>query len=479
MRQTAAELAVVGAQVLTPTEDGPRWRRLDLYSSAGRITELRDPSLPSLPARETVNAAGRVLLPGLVNAHTHSSGQLCRLSYPRDVLECWLVDTLGLSRGMTAEDAAVAAQMHAADALRNGVTTLLDHARLVGPSVAAVLGAYRQSGIRVVLAPQLTDLKYSEGLPDIGPSLRTLLSEADAWPARTAEAELELCKEVLEQTAGRSRLSVLLGPSAPERCSDRLLEGVGRLAADAAVGIHTHLLESRLQASSGDAVGRLERIGLLGPATSVAHAVHLDHKGVRTLARHSVSVVHSPLCNLALGSGRSGTSELLRARITLGLGTDAHNSAGVQDLLSTARLALSLNRSELPPAEWLDGVAVWRMATEGGARALGLETEVGRLAPGHRADVLIVDPGAAGWLRAGEPAEEIVFSGFGAGLETVFVDGLPVYARGRPLNIDQLALLAEAAAAIRRLAKGEATAVAARLHGLVHEVSARVHPAHA
>lgn len=435
-----ADVRIAGGRVLT--QDGPA--DADLLLAGGRIASLAEPG-EGPAAAHTVRADGLLVLPGLVDAHTHSYAQLCRHGLATDRLEPWLPGAVASGAGLTAEGAAVAATLSAVDALRHGATTTLDHATLGEGHAQALVDAYSAVGARVALAAQVQDVAFADSLHGVAPDVRADVAAADTRGAPTTESQILRCRELIEAAAGHDRITVLLGPSTPERCSGALLDAVAALAAEHGLGLHVHLLETPQQRAGGDSLGILADHGLLRAGLSVAHGVHLDAADLARLHEAGAAVVHNPLSNLSLGSGRLDLRAVLEAGVTVGLGCDSWTTGGPQDPLAQARLALHNTRPEEPAAAWLTPGDVWALAAAGGAAAIGLGGELGVLTPGAHADFLLVDPLAAGIIDGVDLPMQLVMGGLGHGLREAWVAGRPVLRDGLPLHVDLGAIAARAA----------------------------------
>jgi cytosine/adenosine deaminase-related metal-dependent hydrolase len=451
------DLVVTGANVYCKADPQTpsAFVRRDLAITDGRFAALLVPGTDPPRARKTYQAAGRVVLPGLVNAHTHSYGQLCRHHLSDDTLEALLPGILSWSRAFDPSMYELATTLQCADSLRHGVTTILDHVRLDPGALDRVIGAYKDCGLRVAMAPQVSDRPFSQSLSAVPESIRLSVANWEAGPPPSAESVLDLHRQVLSLVENESRLSLLVGPSAADRCTIALLEGLAAFARKFGLGIHTHLLESRLQRAGVDPIELLFRTGLLTSHTSLAHGVHLLPPDVQRISDNGASVIHNPQSNLALGSGRCKPVELKRAGINVGLGTDGFNCGGSQSVLDAAKLAMILGRPDTPPDQWLLPADVWAMATEGGAAAIGLQNRVGVVMPTANADFLVVRPGDAGHFDGPDLIQQIVFGGFASGLEAVFVEGTQLTRDGRMLTIDEPSVQREASRAYARLVENE------------------------
>jgi cytosine/adenosine deaminase-related metal-dependent hydrolase len=422
----------------------PRLQELDVVVSEGRITELIARPHEFRAVDPPIDVSGRLVLPGLINGHTHSYGQVCRHLAVDGRLEEWMPRALIAGGALDSSALRLAAKLNALDNLRHGVTASLDHASLPAEALQEVVEGYDEVGARVVLALQVSDRPATEWLPSLDPGDRFAVHLRRQLPPPASAAELSArTKQLVEIVSGRSRITAQVGPSAPDRCTPRLLDQLSETAHEHGLGIHTHLAETELQ-SQTDGIETLQQHQLLGARTTVAHAIHLNRHDRERLARAAVTVVHDPLCNLLLGSGSAQLDEFVRAGITVGLGTDGWPTGGAQDILAQARVALGVSRTRAPSSEWLKPVDMLAMLGFGSASALGLETVIGQIAIGYKADLLIVDPVRANWLTAADPADQLILGGLSAGLESVFVDGIMVLHDGRPTLLDAERIAAEA-----------------------------------
>ncbi|HKX16438.1 MAG TPA: amidohydrolase family protein [bacterium] len=475
---STADLLVAGGSVFSrgAGEARPSFKELDLLVEDGCITALEPRGRiaagaggigagGTAAARQVVDVSGRLVLPGLVNAHSHSYGQVCRHAMNDDTLEPWLPRAMAYAQGMAPSDSALAARLHAADALRHGVTLILDHARLAPDHVEAAVDAYEQSGLRVALAPQIGDRAIADSLPVLDPALHAVIAAADRWPPRSAHDLLAMMRSLARRTEGGRFVRTLVGPSTAERCTPELLAGLSALAREHGLAIHTHLLESRVQRRGGDPLAVLESAGLLGARTTLAHCVHLNAAELARVADAGATVVHNPQSNLATGAGYFDLRGALDAKVRVAFGTDAFNCGGSQDWLASLRLGVTLRRPDEPSARWVRPSDAWWSATENAAAALGFGDITGRLDQGHAADFLVVNPAAAGCYEGPDWLEQLAYSGFGGGPERVYVGGRLLAQNGRPLHLDEAALARDAAAAYERLERStrDNQAVAAAL----------------
>jgi 5-methylthioadenosine/S-adenosylhomocysteine deaminase len=401
-------------------------------------------------ARDVFDAAGMILTPGLVNAHYHSYGAVLKGTQNRLPLEPWALYTVAYGRALGAEAIRLAVLLGAAEMIRNGITACLDHFPHTRWAEAA-LAAHEASGMRVAFAPFMHDVFDHEFLGiTLPPEIRTAL---DAAPRSSPAAAERMYRDLASRWRGHRRVTIVLGPNAFQRCSPALLDVWRRLADDLGLHAHTHLLETRVQAVRGRAawpggtVEEMARAGLLTERLSLAHGVWLTPKEGDILARHGVTVVHNPASNLMLGSGRLALPAMLERTLPLALGTDSSNSGGRHDLFEVMRLALMLPRPDTPdPRAWPEARQVLQMATTGGARAIGLGGALGRIEPGQRADLVLLEPRGAALAGAPVTVPHLVQHADATAVAAVMINGAWVLRDGRILSFDEPAVLDQVAA---------------------------------
>lgn len=403
--------------------------------------------------------------PGLVNAHMHTPGGLSAgtqdcASHPAFM---WLnqADT----SGRTEREIYVSAMLNAAQMLVGGITTAIDHFPAQNfdlDDVAAVVQAYRDSGMRMVLGLRVFDDDFA----DIFPSDRPLPADLADDLKRLAPLPpkpLPETRALLEQSIARyhqpeRRLSVFPSPTNPVRCSDELLVMCRDLAERHDLGIHTHLLESKIQTTVAQRrygctmVQHLERLGLLSPRLSCAHTIWIEREDIERLAGHGVVVVHNPESNLKLGTGLAPIAQMLASGVTVALGTDGSVTNDNLVLHEAMRLAAMLGRpSQGDRRQWVTARQALAMATQGGAKAVQMAERIGRIEPGYRADLVLYDLDTPVWTPLNDPVQQMVFAESGGSVDTVIVDGVVLVEGAKIIAFDAPAIIAEAKPMLRAI----------------------------
>jgi cytosine/adenosine deaminase-related metal-dependent hydrolase len=451
---------ITGGLCLLPDGAGFCAQERDLEIVDGRIKRIET---PARRMGEVIDARGLLVMPGLVNAHTHSPDNLFRGTAPQLPLELWSLSSAVGREGRSPREIQVSALLGVIEMLRGGTTTVLDHIRftpnLDPAGLAALAEAYRDSGVRVVIAPVVADRPVIETLP-LEPDERPSSLDYGAKPLMPAGEQVALVEAFVRAWHGREpRLVAAIGPSGPQRCSDQLLELAGDLARRHAILFHSHVLETRAQQAmaaklyGSSMVDHLARLGVLGPRTNLVHLVWADDDDLDRVAGSGASVIHNPVSNARLGSGVCRLPAMLARGIQVGLGTDSVLCNDSNDLLETAKWTALLHRLHArDPASWIAPATALALATRGGAHALGLGAVTGSIAIGMAADLALYDLRAPVFVPLNDPVGQLVQGGVRLAPRMTIVAGAIVMRDGRCLTIDEAALWAEAGElAARRL----------------------------
>jgi guanine deaminase len=437
----------------------------DLLIDGDTICEVGPPGLAAPEGAREVDAARRLIHPGLVNAHTHSHGNLAKGMGDRWTLELLLCAApwLGGNRGV--DDLVLSAQIGAIEMMLKGCTACYDlFFEWPVPSrdgMAAVASAYAELGMRAVVAPMVADRSFYEAIPGLAEALPASLQEKVAGlrlaPGATTLAAIRAGLGAWH--IDRERVRPAVAPTIPHHCSDEFILGCARLARDFDIGLHSHVAESKVQAVASLKIygktqtAHLDALGVLGPHFTVAHGVWLDEDDMARLGDHGASVAHNPGSNMRLGSGLADTRAMLERRVNLGIGTDGASCADNQNMYEAMRLASFVSKVQGPEwRRWLSTREAALAATEGSARVLGLGDRIGRIAPGWKADLVLLDLDHPNWVPLNDPVNQLVHCEDGNAVDSVMIGGRMVVENRRPVGIDLAGLGARADAARERLA---------------------------
>ena len=395
----------------------------------------------------------KLVIPGFVNTHYHSHDLLVRGLLEELPLEIWgLYSRPQNYPPRSLDEVRIRTLLGAVECLKYGITTVQDMHTLYPAEDAyldAILDAYDEIGIRVVFSLQVSDLAMADTIPYWREVVPADLLATIAGPAADARAILEAVEAPLKRIRNtRARVHWALGPSGPQRCSQTMLEGVGELAERYDLPIFTHLYETKSQVvqarqnypdHDGSLVRFLKDLGLLGPRLTMAHAIWLERDEMDLMAEADTGAVLNPVGNQKLKSGVPAVLELMDAGVRLALGCDNCSCSDVQSLLQAMKamcLVAAVSDPEPKPESGMAEAAI-RVATRGGARAVGLDGVVGAIRPGLRADLVLVNLDDPAFLPFNSAARQLVYGEAGRGVETVIVDGRVVMQDRRIQTIDE------------------------------------------
>jgi cytosine/adenosine deaminase-related metal-dependent hydrolase len=403
----------------------------------------------------------RLVIPGLINAHTHSPENYIRATDNRLPLEPWLVNLVWATGEFTERDHYLAAMLGVIEMLHSGTTGVLDHLTFAPvPNIEAVNGAmsaYRDSGIRAGVAPLFSNLSLDaadgqargHGTADtVFAKLHDRQGEDDS-----GDSIFEFLGEVFARWHGaeNGRLRCWAGPGGVQWVSLDWMHRCQDFVRPHNAGVHIHLMETRVQdhvsrqAFGGKtAVARLAEEGLLGPHLSLPHSVWLTDQDVRRIAEAGAVPVHNPAANLRLGSGLAPIRKMLDAGTAVGLGADGSKSSDHQNMFAHMHLAALIhNLTFAEPERWVSTRETVGMATEGGAAALMLRGELGKVAPGYLADLTLLDLDRPSLTPLNDAFHHLAYTELGGAVHTVIIDGKIVLEAGKILTFDEAAILAE------------------------------------
>jgi cytosine/adenosine deaminase-related metal-dependent hydrolase len=484
-------LLIQGCALLSPDEPGKLVRNQDILIREQRVVAIGPSGTLSYnPLRidRVLRSEGRIAIPGLVNAHTHSLENMLKASSPSLPLELWLVSLFANAMEWSPRLVYLSTLLGAVEMLKTGTTAVLDHlwtgAGVAAHYLDATMNAYRDAGIRASVAPSIEDqdlvldaaARHGLALPS-----HPFIDRFSLWaPIAEQVAVLEQFIATWHNTEN-GRLRCLAGPSGIHWCSQKLLEDCRDLADRYQTGMHLHAVETELQARIiNETLGQsgiryLDQLGILRPGTSLAHTIWLEDGDLPLLARTGTTVVHNPISNLRLGSGRFPLRDALKQGVAIALGSDGSASNDNQNMFGVLKLTgLMHNLPDIDYKKWPQAEEILAMATSGGSTALGFASEqypstapvreasivseheiypkllenastnaAGVLVPEQLADLVLIDLDSDAFLPLHDPYLHLVYCEHGASVDTVLVNGEVVVERGKVTSVDEQALRRE------------------------------------
>ena len=378
-------------------------------------------------AASSIDAKGGLILPGLVNGHTHAAMSLFRgLADDLPLME-WLNGYIfPVERNMDADFVRAGTLLACAEMIMSGTTTFCDM-YLFEDEVAH---AARDAGLRCVLGEVLYDFPS----PNYG----------------EVKNGIAYTKTLIESWRDDPLVSVAVEPHSLYTCSPQLLSEAHGIARDYGVPLIIHVAETAAEISEvRDRYGKhpvdhLHGLGLLGPDLIASHCVHLNERHLKVMAEHGVSVVTNPESNMKLASGVAPVPEMMAAGITVGLGTDGCASNNDLDMFAEMDTVAKLHKVNCLDPTVTDAVTVLRMATIEGARALGLDGITGSVEDGKKADLIVVDTDKPHLTPLYNPYSHLVYSARGQDVSHTIINGRVVMDRRTLLSLDLDAVMARA-----------------------------------
>lgn len=422
--------------VLIPVEDD--YATVDVQIKDGNIAAISS-GLDIIG--EAIDGTNKLLLPGFVNAHTHSSEMWQRGIMSIYPLELWLAELYDFAP-LDTEQVYLSALGTAVETLLSGGTSVVDHLVLIPEkeleTITVAVEAYRKVGIRAIIAPLIQDESLTAGIP----SGESHVTHEDYF--RSTQATLEIMEQAINQFhQPEAGIYVALAPTGIQLCSDNLFKGCIDLSDKYNLCRHSHLLETKAQEKLAQekygctAVEHLQKIGYLNHRTSLAHCVHLTEKDINILAETKSTVVHNPLSNLRLGSGIAPILKYRQAGINVSFGCDGASSNDSQDLLEAIKIGSILhNVTDLDYQHWITPRESIEMASLGGAKGLNLGEEIGSLTVGKKADLVMYDLTSLSLLPRTDPVGLLVLGRPTNVVDSVWVNGKQIVADGKVKNID-------------------------------------------
>ncbi|MGG3840204.1 amidohydrolase [Paenibacillus thiaminolyticus] len=385
------------------------------------------------PEAVRIDGKGLFFMPGLINTHGHAAMSLLR-GYGDDmVLQTWLQEKMWpMEAKFTAEDVRWGTALSVLEMLKGGTTTFVD----MYDHMDEVAKVVEESGMRACL------MRGAIGL----------------CPEDVQEAKLREAVQFARDWNGKAdgRITTMLAPHAPYTCPPGFIEKFVQAAHDLDLPLHMHMSETAAEVAQNVAdyglrpVAHLEKLGFFSRPSFVAHGVHLTDEEIEVLARHDVAVSHNPGSNLKLASGVARVPELLRAGVTVSLGTDGPASNNNLDMFEEMRLAALIHKGVSGDPTAVPAAEAMRMGTLYGAQTIRAE-KLGLLEAGMKADIVAVNVNQPHFVPHTDFVSHMIYSASAKDVAHVWVDGRQVVKDGQCLTLDEERILYEAGRCFERL----------------------------
>ena len=398
------------------------------------IAEISD-EIDESNVDKIIDASGKILLPGLVNTHTHLSMTLFRGLADDLSLDSWLNDHIWpMEANLNGDYCYIGALLGAVELIKSGTTTFSDMYFYMEDVARAV----DEAGIRAVL---------SYGMIDFG-------------DAERREAEIKENLDLFKNCNGMAdgRIKVFFGPHSPYTASEELLIKVRQLADEYNIGIHIHVSETQKEINDiSEEKGLrpfeyLDKIGFLGPDVLAAHCVWLSDEEIDIIKKNNVKVSHNPCSNMKLASGIAPISKLLEKDVCVSIGTDGASSNNNLDLIEELKTASLLQKVSTLDPNVLNSHEALAMGTINGAEALGLSDEIGSIEVGKKADIILIDKNSANMVPDSTTlTSNVIYSANGSNVDTTICNGKILMENKKLTVLDEQEIYEKAREAIKNL----------------------------
>lgn len=410
----------------TVIEKGSVAIRKGLILAVGPTAAMKDAYAPA----ETIDAAGKLVMPGLVNSHTHAAMTLFRGLADDLPLDTWLTKHIwpAEARFITAETVRAGTNLALAEMIRSGTTTFSDMYFFANEVALAA----KKAGVRAVVGEPVIDFPTPDSKTP-GESFAIIEKLALAWK-------------------NDPLITISVAPHAPYSCSPETLKASKNLADRLGLPLQIHVAETKKEVNDVTArygttpLDHLDRLGFFGGTVIAVHVVHPSRKEIGLLAAKKVGVAHNPESNMKLASGVAPVVEMLNAGVMLGLGTDGAASNNNLNMFEEMNAAAKLQKVARLDPTVMNARETVAMATIGGARILGLGAQTGSLEPGKRADLIVIDLQRPHLTPLYNVYSQLVYAVNGADVNTVIIDGRIVMAERKLLTLDEEQMMREVTA---------------------------------
>lgn len=392
---------------------------------------------------EIVNVYGKLIIPGLIDTHVHLAQALIRGCADDMGLIQWLCERVWVLQGtFTQDDGYVSTRLCIAEMLKSGTTTFLESMLAHRYGFDGIARAVEESGIRACLAGIVMDIgTYATQTNSMHPGL-----------IETREMSLLGVLDMHDKWNGAAddRIHVWFGPRTPGGVTSELYREMSDLARQRDMGITIHLAEVEAdkiflkEKYSLSPVLYAESVGLLGPKTVLVHMVWLTREDIDKLAETRTNVSHNPSSNSKLASGVCKVPQMLASGVNVALGCDGGPSNNDYDMIREMKLAAIIHKAVTNNPLIVPAETVLEMATINGARALGLEHEIGSLEVGKKADLVVIDLNRLHTTPSMNHVSTLVYAATGGEVDMVVVDGQVVVEQGELMTLDEEEVMEEA-----------------------------------
>lgn len=409
----------------------------DIIKSVIETDKKKDTRAPfsDKTADKVISGKNKLLMPGLINSHTHVYMDFMRCCGDDLAFDDWLFKRIfPIEDKMTDTDAYWGTQLGLLEMIESGTTGFIDMNLNMDPCGEAI----RKAGLRGII---------SRGLVGSGPD-----DEGAIW-------RIKETMDAREKFLDNELIEVCMGPHAPYSCEEKLQRYIADLAMEYNMKVHIHLSESRKEVEDCKAkygvtpIALAERAGLFSNRTIAAHCVHLEDADLDILSKNKVTVATNPVSNMKLGNGVAPVPKLMKKRINVALGTDGAASNNTLNMFHELSVLTLIHKGVNEEAQCISAKEGLFMMTMAGAKAMGKEYEIGSVEDGKKADLIILNTDTASFMPRNDYISALAYSCNGSEVETVIVNGRIIMENREVLTLDKERIFFENEKIMNRIVK--------------------------
>lgn len=431
------------------------WAQSNINIENGKIVGF---SKDESPADKVIDAKNQIIIPGLINAHSHSYTSYLKGTIDNVPLDIYMLHAFAGNTIRSPREIYVSTILEGLQLLKFGVTSTSDHFMMRPVSTLegldAAVEAYTDCGIKANIAPQYSDLAFTDTIP----------FEKDELPEKfhslpssmTHEEYFELIKTAMDKYNDKGLVNFVVGVDGPQRCSHELMVKTAQFIKENDCGWHTHILETKTQAiASYNRYGKglieyIADLDMLNEKTTFVHYIWVTDIEKELVRKNKVNIVHCPSSSLHLGSGIAPVDQLIKDGNYVAIGTDGGNSGNL-NLLEKIRLTAGLHNLGQPEYyDWISAQKALEMTYENGARVM-MRKDIGVIDVGYAADLVFIDVNNVLWQPINNLTTQLVYMETGQNIVRVMINGETVVENGKSLLVDEDALIKEAIAINEKL----------------------------
>lgn len=428
------------------------WEQADILIEDSQITKIGSYKETWPIPEEVINCKGKVVIPGLINAHAHSYTGYLKGTIDNVPLDIYMLYAIAGGAFRTEREIYVSSALVALNMLKRGTTAAVDHFAqrpvISAEGLSASAEGFKSLGMRTRIASMFADKSFFDTVPMLPGELPAdVLPNGSQKPQSVneyiSEVEKAYCRYRNDPLTG-----IILGTDGPQRCSDELLIKTGQLEEKYHMGWQTHILEAKTQALVArqlygmDLIQHMDQIGVLNERTALVHHIWVSDAELELVKKHNATIVHCPSSNLHLGSGVAPVDRYVKMGIHIALGSDGGNCGSIGILEQVKLMALLHNVSHIDYQTWFSAEDALRTAYQGGSRLF--RENIGRIEPGCLADITIIDIDNVFWQPVNNLTRQLVYYEDGSNVDTVIINGQKVLEHGTSTLIDEAELIVEA-----------------------------------